>query len=67
MRFEDASRRPADAIVAAAIDEDAADIDTGKKIDYLRAVVELALERQDLGPAFREIIAEIAEREGLVS
>lgn len=41
--------------------------DTGKKIDYLRAVVELALERDDLGPAFREIIAEIAEREGLVS
>ena len=41
--------------------------DTGKKIDYLRAVVELALERDDLGSAFREIIAEIADREGLVS
>ncbi|MDH4365301.1 MAG: UTP--glucose-1-phosphate uridylyltransferase GalU [Acidimicrobiia bacterium] len=41
--------------------------DTGKKIDYLRAVVELALERPDLGPAFREILAEVAVREGLVS
>lgn len=26
--------------------------DTGNKLDYLRAVVELALERDDLGPAF---------------
>ena len=41
--------------------------DTGKKIDYLRAVVELALERDDLGPAFREILADVAAREGLVS
>ncbi len=41
--------------------------DTGKKIDYLRAVVELALEREDLGPQFREILRDIAIREGLVS
>jgi UTP--glucose-1-phosphate uridylyltransferase len=27
--------------------------DTGNKLDYLRAVVEFALEREDLGPAFR--------------
>ena len=40
--------------------------DTGKKIDYLRAVVELALEREDLGPAFREILAEVVKREGLL-
>ncbi len=40
--------------------------DTGKKIDYLRAVVEMALERPDLGPAFREILTEVAQREGLV-
>ncbi|MEL7157150.1 MAG: hypothetical protein AAFN30_11180 [Actinomycetota bacterium] len=39
--------------------------DTGKKLDYLRAVVELALERPDLGPGFREILAEVAQREGL--
>lgn len=40
--------------------------DTGKKVDYLRAVVELALERDDLGPAFREILADVAAREGLI-
>lgn len=39
--------------------------DTGKKIDYLRAVVEFALEREDLGPAFREVLSDIARREGL--
>jgi UTP--glucose-1-phosphate uridylyltransferase len=39
--------------------------DTGKKIDYLRAVVELALEREDLGPQFRQILADVARREGL--
>lgn len=39
--------------------------DTGKKIDYLRCVVELALERDDLGPAFREILSEVVEREGI--
>ena len=41
--------------------------DTGKKIDYLRAVVEMALERQDIGPAFCEILAEVADREGLIA
>jgi UTP--glucose-1-phosphate uridylyltransferase len=41
--------------------------DTGKKLDYLRAVVELALEREDLGPGFREILAEVAAREGLIN
>jgi len=40
--------------------------DTGKKIDYLRAVVEFGLEREDLGPQFREILATIAVRENLV-
>jgi len=40
--------------------------DTGKKIDYLRAVVEMALEREDLGPEFRSMLATIAVREGLV-
>ncbi len=39
--------------------------DTGKKIDYLRAVVELALERDDLGDEFRSILGTIAKREGL--
>ncbi len=40
--------------------------DTGKKDDYLRCVVEFALERDDLGPAMREIIRTIAKRENLV-
>lgn len=39
--------------------------DTGKKIDYLRAVVEFALERDDLGSEFRTILSEIAKREAL--
>ena len=40
--------------------------DIGKKIDYLRATVELALERADLGPEFRTILADICRREGIV-
>jgi UTP--glucose-1-phosphate uridylyltransferase len=40
--------------------------DIGKKIDYLRATVELALEREDLGPEFREVLAEIVRRDGIV-
>ncbi len=39
--------------------------DTGKKIDYLRAVVEFALEREDLGREFRTILSEVVERENL--
>jgi UTP--glucose-1-phosphate uridylyltransferase len=31
--------------------------DTGNKLDYLRATVELAARREDLGPAFREYLA----------
>jgi len=32
--------------------------DVGNKLDYLRATVELALEREDLGPAFRRYLVE---------
>ncbi len=39
--------------------------DIGKKIDYLRATVELALQREDLGPEFREFLSEVVRREGL--
>jgi UTP--glucose-1-phosphate uridylyltransferase len=39
--------------------------DVGNKLDYLRATVELALEREDLGPGFRAFLAEIVRREGL--
>ncbi|MDH3683919.1 MAG: sugar phosphate nucleotidyltransferase, partial [Acidimicrobiia bacterium] len=38
--------------------------DTGKKLDYLRAVVELALERDDIGREFRQILVEIVARDG---
>jgi UTP--glucose-1-phosphate uridylyltransferase len=40
--------------------------DIGCKLDYLRATVELALEREDLGPPFRRYLAELVKREGLV-
>jgi UTP--glucose-1-phosphate uridylyltransferase len=36
--------------------------DIGKKIDYLRATVELALDRDDLGPAFGDYLREVVER-----
>ncbi len=39
--------------------------DIGKKMDYLRATVELALERPDLGPEFAEVLREICTRRGL--
>ena len=37
--------------------------DVGNKLDYLRAVVELALEREDLGPPFRQFLNEILDRD----
>jgi UTP--glucose-1-phosphate uridylyltransferase len=40
--------------------------DIGKKIDYLRATVELALDRPDLGPAFADILREIVTRRQLL-
>ncbi len=40
--------------------------DIGNKLDYLRATVELALEREDLGPEFRAFLAEVGLREGLI-
>ena len=39
--------------------------DVGNKQDYLRATVELALARDDLGPDFKEYLAELARRERL--
>jgi UTP--glucose-1-phosphate uridylyltransferase len=39
--------------------------DVGKKIDFLRATVELALEREDLGPAFAEFLRDLVQRRGL--
>jgi UTP--glucose-1-phosphate uridylyltransferase len=38
--------------------------DIGMKIDYLRATVEIALQREDLGPAFRDFLKDLSRREG---
>ena len=38
--------------------------DTGKKIDYLRATVELAIERDDLGPEFRAFLRDLVRERG---
>ena len=40
--------------------------DVGNKQDYLRATVELALAREDLGPEFREWLAQYVKDEGIV-
>ncbi len=40
--------------------------DTGRKIDYLRATVELAARRDDLGPEFRAFLADFVRAEGLL-
>lgn len=39
--------------------------DVGQKLDFLRANVELALDRPDLGPAFAEFLVECLRRRGL--
>ena len=40
--------------------------DIGNKLDYLRATVELAIEREDIGPEFRTFLAELVERKKLL-
>jgi UTP--glucose-1-phosphate uridylyltransferase len=40
--------------------------DIGKKLDYLRATVEIASARDDVGPEFREFLADFALRKKLV-
>ena len=39
--------------------------DTGNKLDWLRATVELALQHQELGSDFRAMLSDICRREGL--
>ncbi|HET9610729.1 MAG TPA: UTP--glucose-1-phosphate uridylyltransferase GalU [Acidimicrobiales bacterium] len=39
--------------------------DIGKKLDYLRATVELALDRDDLGPEFRAFLADLVRQRGI--
>ena len=40
--------------------------DVGDKLDYLRATVELAIDREDLGPAFRTFLADLVQRKKLL-
>jgi UTP--glucose-1-phosphate uridylyltransferase len=40
--------------------------DAGNPLDYLKATVELAVEREDLGAEFRAWLAEFVQREKLV-
>jgi UTP--glucose-1-phosphate uridylyltransferase len=40
--------------------------DIGNKLDYLRATVELALEREDIGPEFRAFLADLVVRKKLI-
>jgi UTP--glucose-1-phosphate uridylyltransferase len=40
--------------------------DIGDKLDYLRAMVELAIEREDLGPRFRSFLADLVQRKKLI-
>jgi UTP--glucose-1-phosphate uridylyltransferase len=38
--------------------------DAGNRLDYLRANIELALERPDLGPGLRRLLADLVARQG---
>ena len=40
--------------------------DVGNKLDYLKATVELAIEREDVGPEFRDWLADFVQRKKLV-
>jgi UTP--glucose-1-phosphate uridylyltransferase len=40
--------------------------DIGAKLDYLRATVELAINREDLGPQFRAFLADLVQRKKLI-
>jgi UTP--glucose-1-phosphate uridylyltransferase len=40
--------------------------DMGNKLDYLKATIEIAIEREDLGPAFREYLADLVQRKRLL-
>jgi UTP--glucose-1-phosphate uridylyltransferase len=40
--------------------------DVGNKLDYLKATIEIAIEREDLGPAFREYLTDLVQRKRLL-
>jgi UTP--glucose-1-phosphate uridylyltransferase len=39
--------------------------DVGNKLDHLQATVQLALEREDLGPPFRKFLVELLSKQGI--
>ena len=39
---------------------------SGNKLDYLKATVELAIERDDVGPEFRRCLADFVQRKKLL-
>jgi UTP--glucose-1-phosphate uridylyltransferase len=45
---------------------DGARYDIGKRLDYLKATVELAVEREDVGPEFREFLSDLVQRKKLL-
>ena len=40
--------------------------DVGNKLDYLKATVEMAIEREDLGEEFRTFLADLVQRKRLI-
>jgi UTP--glucose-1-phosphate uridylyltransferase len=45
---------------------DGARYDIGKRLDYLMATVELAVEREDVGPEFRQFLSDLVQRKKLL-
>ena len=37
--------------------------DVGNKLEYLKAIVQLALEREDLGPGFRDFLVDLIDHQ----
>ncbi len=62
IQLTDAMRAQANEEPIRAVRFDGRRFDVGNKQDYLRATVELAIDRPDLGPAFREFLADVAKR-----
>ena len=40
--------------------------DIGNKLDYLKATVEMAIHREDVGEDFREFLADLVQRKKLI-
>lgn len=62
IQLTDAMRAQAREEPIRAVRFDGRRFDVGNKLDYLRATVELAIERPDLGPDFREFLADVSKR-----